>query len=200
MNFPTFYSEIPTIKFFEPLADVLGSSSDGIVEFSFKDAVKIAGHGCPTVGGAYLMIFHGLKKLYSDGIPTRGNIEVHVSDPIDSGATGVVGMIAGSIVGAADKGGFKGLGGQFSRHNSLFFNASFDGDIKLKRKDNGQSVTLEYHPEIVSGNPEMGIYLKKVLDKTSSPDEKVLFQKMWNDRLKKIMVDEFYNPKLVLIK
>jgi hypothetical protein len=200
MNFPAFYNEIPSIKFFEPLSDVLGSSSNGVVEFSFKDAVKIAGHGCPTVGGAYLMVFYGIKKLYGDEVPVRGNIEIHISDPIDSGSTGVVGMVAGSIVGAAEKGGFKGLGGQFSRNNSLFFNASFDGDMKLRRKDNGQTVIMEYHPEIVSGNPEMGIYLKKVLDKTASEDEKALFQKMWNDRLKKIMVDEFNNSKLVLIK
>lgn len=49
---------------------------------SFFDAVKFAGHSCPTVAGAYMMTTEALKVLYPDSIPVRGNIEVHMPDAI----------------------------------------------------------------------------------------------------------------------
>ena len=72
MDYPKFFNEIETIKLKDELSDFLGTFKDGIVEFSYLDVVKSAGHSCPTVAGAYLMAREGLKALYEDEIPKRG--------------------------------------------------------------------------------------------------------------------------------
>ena len=54
------------------LASFLGAFEDGIIEYSYLDVVKSAGHSCPTVLGAYLMTLKGLEALYKDEIPKRG--------------------------------------------------------------------------------------------------------------------------------
>ncbi len=60
----------------EPLGGLLGSESISV--FSFGDVVKLSGHSCPTVAGAYLMTLYALKALHSDELPIRGNIKVEM--------------------------------------------------------------------------------------------------------------------------
>lgn len=188
MIFPSYFHEIETIKLYDPLSDILGSARDGILEFGFQDAVRFAGHGCPTVGGAYLMTLHGLRILYDKQIPTRGMIEIHMNRPKDHGTTGVVASVAGSILGASDEGGFKGLGGYFYRNNLIKFSQEFSGNIKLVRYDTNQSVILEYHPEIIPGNQKTGILLERIIKGEASNDEKEEFSHLWNTRLKDLML------------
>ena len=49
MIYPQFFNKIPTIKLQDDLASFLGAFEDGIIEFSYLDIVKSAGHSCPTV-------------------------------------------------------------------------------------------------------------------------------------------------------
>lgn len=56
MDFPDFFDKVPTISMREPLAKFLGASKSGIITYNYSDAVKLAGHSCPTVAGAYLMV------------------------------------------------------------------------------------------------------------------------------------------------
>lgn len=69
MKYPKFFDEIQTIKLKDDLSATLGSFEEGLVEFSYLDIVKSAGHSCPTVAGAYLMTQVALKKLYKDELP-----------------------------------------------------------------------------------------------------------------------------------
>lgn len=200
MKFPIFYNQIEKIQIYDPLAEILGSSSNGILEFSFSDAVQFAGHGCPTVGGAYLMTLIGLKKLYPGEIPCRGKVEVHMNRSKTEGTTGVISAVAGAILGAADEGGFKGLGGNFFRNNLVKFSQDFIGTMRLKRIDSNQSVILEYHPEIVVGNQLTGILLEKILRNSATEAEKIQFTTLWNNRLEKIMINEFSNPNLIIAR
>ena len=39
----------------DPLARFLGAAEDGVIEYTYADTVKLAGHSCPTVASAYLM-------------------------------------------------------------------------------------------------------------------------------------------------
>jgi len=53
MNFPDFFAQVPCITLRDPLADLLGSATGGLMSYGYADAVKLAGHSCPTVACAY---------------------------------------------------------------------------------------------------------------------------------------------------
>ena len=69
MTYPAFFDAVPTLTLHDPLADLLGAVSDGLMTYGYTDAVKLAGHSCPTVAGAYLMTLKALGRLYPDGPP-----------------------------------------------------------------------------------------------------------------------------------
>lgn len=52
MKTPAYYDEVPAIVMMDPLAKVLGSAQEGLIEYRYVDAVKLTGHSCPTVAGA----------------------------------------------------------------------------------------------------------------------------------------------------
>lgn len=55
MQTPVFFDQAPTIVMYDALTQILGVTPDGLVEYRYLDAVKLAGHSCPTVAGAWLM-------------------------------------------------------------------------------------------------------------------------------------------------
>lgn len=54
MAFPDFFAEVPTLTLHDGLAQLLGASDDGVIEYHYADAVRLAGHSCPTVAGGWL--------------------------------------------------------------------------------------------------------------------------------------------------
>ena len=54
MRFPDFFDHAPVIRLHDPLAQLLGSTIDGVMDYRYADAVRLAGHSCPTVAGAFL--------------------------------------------------------------------------------------------------------------------------------------------------
>ena len=80
MAFPSFFAEIPPIVVHDRLAQFLGAAEGGIIEYRYVDAVKLAGHSCPTVAGAWLLTSRLLTALYPDALPERGGIRVDFSD------------------------------------------------------------------------------------------------------------------------
>src|SRR5512147_174860 len=111
MQSPAFFEEVPPIVVVDPLADVLGAAEGGVIEYRYVDAVKLAGHSCPTVAGAWLMTRAALARLYPGELPRRGEIRVELGQAIDDGVAGVIASVAGLVTGAAGEGGFKGLAG-----------------------------------------------------------------------------------------
>ncbi len=63
MQYPIFYDQVENIKLYDPLSDFLGAVDKGDIEITYLDCVKLAGHSCPTVAGAYLMALTGLKDF-----------------------------------------------------------------------------------------------------------------------------------------
>ena len=53
MQYPAFFDAVPHLRLRDPLAEFLGAIEDGVVEYTYVDAVKLAGHSCPTVASAY---------------------------------------------------------------------------------------------------------------------------------------------------
>ena len=52
-TFPAFFEQVPGITVHDPLADLLGAAQGGLVHYGYADAVRLAGHSCPTVASAY---------------------------------------------------------------------------------------------------------------------------------------------------
>ncbi len=54
--FRDYLIQVKPIKFKELLAETLGAFKveNTALEYSFVDVVKMAGHACPTIAGAYL--------------------------------------------------------------------------------------------------------------------------------------------------
>ena len=68
-----FFQEVETIRIKDPLAVALGAidKSEPFV-FTYTDAVKLAGHSCPAVSGAYKLTQLALKSLYGSETPIQG--------------------------------------------------------------------------------------------------------------------------------
>ena len=104
MNCPDFFNAVQTVTVYDPLADKLGAAKDGIITISYPEVVKLAGHSCPTVAGAYLMTLRGLEALYGDEMPVRGNIVVEMQEDIGDGVCGVTSNVISFITGASGAG------------------------------------------------------------------------------------------------
>lgn len=200
MSFPEFFAAVPRLALHDPLADILGAAENGLIEYGYTDAVKLAGHSCPTVAGAYLMTLKALTKLYPDGRPERGGIKVELSVAPPDGVAGVTAAVAGLLTGAAGEGGFKGLGGRFGRRNLLQFAAAIDAELCFTRLDTGARVAAAYHPEMVPAAPELQALMPKLLAGTASSAEKTEFGRLWQSRVKRILIDHFDDPELVVCR
>ena len=78
MSYPAFFADARKITLYDPLAEFLGAAAQGLIEYSYGDVVKLAGHSCPTVAGAYLMTLKGLGALYGNDTPERGAIRAMI--------------------------------------------------------------------------------------------------------------------------
>jgi len=55
MQTQALFDQAPSIVMVDALAQTLGATPDGVLEYRYLDAVKPAGHSCPTVADAWLM-------------------------------------------------------------------------------------------------------------------------------------------------
>lgn len=189
MQYPNFFHTIETIKLQDQLSNFLGTFEDGIVEFSYLDIVKSAGHSCPTVAGAYILLLEGLKALYPNTTPQRGDIFVSFKeDPLD-GVAGVIASVASHITGATECFGFKGLNGNFDRTELMKFNDTIDSSIKLQRLDTGKTVELYYDPSSIQGDPKIQALMKKMIQHNATIDEKKEFGILWQKRVEDIFLN-----------
>lgn len=190
MKLPDYVARVPAITLYDPLAAVLGAPEDGLIEYAFADAVKLAGHACPTVAGAWLATVRGLKALYGDETPVRGDISVALPEAIEDGVAGVIASIATLLTGAAGAGGFKGLGGQHGRRNLLAFGTQGVAGIRLTRRDTGASVDCVVRLHKVAGDPRLAELLPNVILGTASAAEGRLFRELWQERVGRILSDD----------
>ena len=186
MNYPSFFNNIESIKLQDDLSDFLGTFKNGIIEFNYVDIAKSAGHSCPTVAGAYLMALQGLKALYKDEIPKRGEIFVSFKEDANDGVAGVIANVITQITGATTTSGFKGIGGNFVRHSLMAFNEDISSSVRFQRLDNGDKIEVIYNPSSIPGNPKQSQLMQKIMQGTASSDEKNEFGKMWQERVENI--------------
>ena len=150
MKYLPFFDEIEKIVLFDELSKFLGVNDDGILDFSYADIVKSAGHSCGTVSGAYLIALKGLKALYGDTLPQRGDIKVEIKKSPSQENSGVVGCVLSNITGATTDYGFGGIPtGKYNRRSLLFYNADIESDVQFTRLDTGDKVGVNYKPQKV---------------------------------------------------
>lgn len=197
MTIPDFFNDIAPIMMYDQLSEVLGASKDGLIEYMYGDVVKLAGHSCPTVAGAFLMVQEGLNALYREDIPARGEIKVFMRGKLGDGVVGVIANVASMITGATDIGGFHGLAGRFDRRELLSYESDIDGEMALERVDNGKRVILTYNPSCVVGDERMGELLPLIASGRADVAHKELFAMLWQDRVKRILIDNRNDSRLI---
>lgn len=199
-TFRNFLEEVKPIRFKEPLAETLGAfkSDDTALDYTFIDAVKMAGHACPTVAGAYLSCQKAMEALYPDETPVRGEIAVTVYGEPDEGVYGVMGQVFSFLTGAAPATGFRGLGHKFKRKDLLGFIASKPDPqamtFEFRRLDTGRTALVKFQPQHIPFPSEkgarMGELLEKVLWEASKDDERREFQELWTGKVKSMLLEE----------
>ncbi len=197
--FTDFLKEVKPIKFREPLAETLGAinKKGGVLEYTFIDVVKMAGHACPTVAGAYLSCQKALEELYPDGIPVRGEISVTVYGVPDEGVYGVMAQVFSFLTGAAPATGFRGLGHKFKRKDLLKFSS---GEIdpqamcfEFRRLDNGKAVLVKFYPQQIPFPEEKAKRLRELLElviwEAAKEEQKKEFQELWLEKVKDMLLE-----------
>lgn len=198
--FPDFFAAAPTIRMREPLAEFLGATEDGCIEYRYTDAVRLAGHSCPTVAAAFLMTRRALQALYGDALPVRGEIRVDMREARDAGVAGVMASIATLVTGATADSGFRGLAGQFGRRDRLFFARSLTrGEMRFARLDSGAAVEATARLDRVCGDPRIGELLPLCLGGTANEDESGLFRVLWQERVRRLLLEHPDDPEVIVI-
>ena len=199
MSFPAFFAQAPRIVLHDPLAQLLGASDDGRIEYGYEDAVRLAGHSCPTVAGAWLMAVKALEALYPDAVPERGDVLVEFADSATNGVTGVIANVVCLVTGATADTGFKGLAGQYDRRNLLKFDQEVPGEIRFTRRDTGASVAVSYSAQGVPGAPGAMPMLQSILSGQAGEAQRREFGRLWQDRVRRIL-EAHDQPGLVTLR
>lgn len=125
---------------------------DGIIEYTYSDAVKLAGHSCPTVASAYLMTRAAMRALYPAAFPERGGIRVELRDDRLIGVAGVIANVVSLLTGASNDTGFKGIAGRFDRRGLLSFGADIPGQLRFTRQDTSDAAIVSARLERLPGD------------------------------------------------
>lgn len=196
MNFPDFFDKVPRITLRDPLADLLGSVTGGQMSYGYADAVRLAGHSCPTVASAYWLGVRAINALYGDAVPTRGAIEVSLRDPLERGTAGVVANVLGLLTGAASDSGFAGIGGQFVRRGLLHFNVNIEAELRFTRPDTGQVVLAQAYPNRVPGDPRTMRLMQLCLTAQATDEQRIEFGRLWQQRVQLILLDHAWDDNV----
>lgn len=200
MTFPAFFDDAPVLRMREPLAAFLGGAEDGVIEYRYADAVRLAGHSCPAVASAYLMVLNGLEALYNDQLPERGGVEIYMRDERDHATTGVLASVATLLTGAAPETGFQGIGParRFARKDLLHFASdTIEGTLALRRRDTGAGVVVDINTDHVPHDPAMAQLMPRAVSGQASAEELARFGQLWQDRVRRMLVDHADDPKLI---
>lgn len=200
MALQAFFDQAPRITLSDGLAAFLGATDDGLIEYRYADAVRVAGHSCPTVAGAYLMALAGMRALYPDDVPERGGVEVLMAGAEDEGTTGVIAQVFTLITGAAAANGFHGIGGRYTRHGLLRYGGQLPGFIaRFRRADSGASVRLGLDVSGVPASPQMRMQMARAMQPDASDEDRHAFAQTWQDRVRRLLLEHGDDPAVIRV-
>lgn len=198
MTYPDFFDLVPKIVTHDPLAEFLGAAHEGRLEFAYLDAVKLAGHSCPTVASAWVMAARGLAALYPDRPAERGAIRVSMKGDVAEGVVGVIATVFGLLTGAADEAGFKGLQGRFNRAQLLTFNAPIGGEVRFATADRAVDLSFN-HAAVPALTPDLKVKMAAALRPDATSADRQSFAVGFQDRVRHILLERRDDPALVSI-
>lgn len=185
------FPDTPVLRFYDPLGDMLGAG-DGIYQYSFDDAVKLAGHACPTVAGAFVMVKRAVELLYGDDIPRRGDLRITVHGAVDEGTNGPFSQILTLLTGAAADNGFHGLGRLEVRKGLLRFDVDRAGGpvcYTFELLSSAERVTLVYDPSAIPAAPGLSADMRALLTGEADAAVRERFRNAWRERVLGILMD-----------
>lgn len=198
--FTDFLEEVTPIKLREPLAETLGAlKQEGtILEYTYIDVIKLAGHACPTTAAAYLCCRKALETLYPQEIPVRGEIAITVYGEPDEGVYGVMSQVFSLLTGAAAATGFRGLGHKFKRKDLIKFSPQKPDpqamSFEFRRLDKGKTVLVKFYPQAIpfprEKSQRAGELLEKVIWEAATAEERQEFQELWMAKVKDMLLRE----------
>ena len=199
MQFPQFFEAAPRITVHDPLAALLGAPQDGIIEYRYADAVKLAGHSCPTVASTYLMVRAALAALYPDTLPARGSIRIELRQDRTEGVAGVMANVVSFLTGATEETGFKGIGGRFDRRQLLHFGVDIAGQIRFTRTDTDRAVNVSARLERVPADPRTAALMSRCIHGNATADETELFQSLWQGRVRTLLLEHADDAQTIVV-
>ena len=200
MHYPEFFDAVPRIRLRDPLAEFLGAFEGGVIEYAYLDAVRLAGHSCPTVASAYWLTRQALQALYQGTLPERGGVRVAFREHVTAGVTGVIANVVSLLTGGTTDSGFKGLAGRFDRRNLMAFDVSQPLDLRFTRVDTGRTVDAEAHLRHVPADHRMAPLMQRCLTGVASPEEAKDFRALWQARVRSVLLDHGDDPAVFVIR
>lgn len=201
MSFPEFFAQAPRVHVHDPLAELLGAADGGLIEYGYEDAVRLAGHSCPTVAAAWLMACASLRALYPDGPAERGGVTVTMHSPENEGTTGVIAQVFTLLTGAAANNGFRGIGGRFARHGLLRYDGEKpDAVASIRRDDTGVTVDVAMDLSSVPPAPQMRALMMQALAAEASSTMRNAFAEVWQDRVRRLLLEHADDPAVIRVE
>lgn len=195
-----YITEVPPIMMVDPYFEIFGQSQEP-VPYYYEEAVKLAGHSCGAITGAWTITRKALEALYPEGeIPVRGQIAVEAPGAEDEWFIGVFGEVITFITGAAPKTGFNGAEfGQtddlFVRQNKMVYTEEPTNQAPPMREwiftrlDTGAKVGVKFNLAVITpiATDEWKAMGKKMAAGEATPEEAAAYYKYWNDRAKFVL-------------
>ncbi len=209
-----YITQVPPIMMMEPYFQIFGQSQVA-VPYTYETAVKLSGHSCGAVAGAWTITRKALEVLYPNGeIPVRGQIAVEAPGAEDEWFVGVFGDVITYVTGAAPKTGF--IGAEFGETNNLFVRQNkmvyLDApsgkqppqlEWIFTRLDNGAKVGVNFNLAVITpiATPERQEMGKKMATGAATPEESADYYEYWNARAKFVFenadtLEGFFNVKV----
>ncbi len=200
MKLPTFFEQVPRLTVRDPLAAFLGAAEDGVLEYGYEDAVKLAGHSCPTVASAWVLGCRALAALYPDRLPERGGVRIDFANRLEDGVTGVIASVLTLLTGAAQEGGFKGIGGRFVRRDLQRFGAEQPLSLRFTRLDNGAAIDAVAELSAVPPDPAMPALLGRCARGEADVSEQEEFGHLWQERVARILLQHWSDERVFTLR
>lgn len=200
MQLPTYFEEVPRLCVQDPLARILGSAEDGVLEYGFADAVRVAGHACPTVAAAYWLTYLALEHLYPDSLPQRGGLKVEFRDDARAGNNGVIATVVQMLTGAAGSSGFKGLGGRFGRAGLIRRRPDLLLALRFIRADTRDAVDVGIDASLVPVSPAIEGLVAKVSAGEATLQDEVELGTLWQERVRCLLLDFGRDPAVFMVR
>ncbi|MBX3700522.1 MAG: hypothetical protein KF903_05925 [Dokdonella sp.] len=201
MALQDFFAEAPRIRVHDALAQFLGAADDGMMEYGYADAVRLAGHSCPTVAGAFLMARAALRALYAEQAAERGAIRVDMRDGEGDGTTGVIAQVFTLVTGAAAGNGFHGIGGRFARQGLLrYAQHEVRGIARFTRVDDGHAVEVWLDVSGLAPAPQMRALMVRAMADDASAADRHAFGAVWQERVRRLLLEHADDRSVIIVE